>query len=110
MAPSRETDTFAARAGARRPHRSRPMKTRTYCLLALATLGLGCDRTDITSPDPATQPAAPSVAQGTIAQETVIDFHSPKTHAGPGAHPTVESTQYSFFNGGIRWAAGASVE
>ena len=86
------------------------MKTRTYRLLALVTLGIGCDRTGITSPDPLIQPATLSRAQGTVAQETVIDYHSPKSHAGPGPHPTVESSQYSFFNGGIRWADGASVE
>lgn len=87
------------------------MTRRTYWLLALVTLGSGCDRTGITSPDSGMQPrASASVDPRTLAQETVIDVHEPKTHAGPGAHPTVESDRFGLFNGGISWASGASVE
>ena len=86
------------------------MTTRAFWLLALVTLGSGCDATPPTSPGTMPPDATTSRLQGAFAQEVVIDFVSPKTHAGPGPHPTVETSSYTFFSGGIRWFAGSSVE
>ena len=86
---------------------------RMYWLSALALLVYGCDATRSTSPDNGIQPDAMSaVAPRPWVQETVIDYVGPRfTHAGPGPHPTTETSSYSLLSGGIRWFnAAATVE
>jgi len=41
--------------------------------------------------------------------ETFVDYAFP-SHAGPGPHPTTESSDFQLTQGGIRWFAGSEVK
>lgn len=85
------------------------MMKRSWLLLAALPLGIACDSS--TAPDPIPlSDAASSRETRDVAQDVIVDYVTPRTHAGPGAHPTEESDRYSLFNGGIRWFNGGTVE
>src|SRR3989344_5191060 len=44
-----------------------------------------------------------------FAAETFVDYAFP-SHAGPGPHPTAESSDFQLTQGGIRWFSGGTVE
>jgi len=47
--------------------------------------------------------------QREFVEEVFIDFAAP-THAGPGPHPTTESSDFKLTQGGIKWFSGDNVE
>jgi hypothetical protein len=84
---------------------------RSYWVAVVALFVYGCDAARPVMPDKAVPDAASSISQRTLAQEIITDYRGPSdTHAGPGPHPTTESDRYSFFNGGLQWFAGGTVE
>lgn len=44
-----------------------------------------------------------------FAEEVFIDYAAP-SHAGPGPHPTAESSDFKLTQGGIKWPNGATVK
>ena len=42
-------------------------------------------------------------------EEVFVDYATP-THAGPGPHPTTESSDFKLTQGGISWFSGSNVE
>lgn len=54
---------------------------------------------------PSPRTAAPV---GEFVAETFVDYAAP-SHAGPGPHPTTESSNFQLTQGGIRWFTGGAV-
>jgi len=92
---------------------NRHMKIAIRLLPVAALLAISaCDTTRPVAVDQALQPdASAATVQRSFAQDIIIDYAGPTdTHAGPGPHPTTETSSYSLLNGGIRWFAGGTVE
>jgi hypothetical protein len=103
-------DVLAAKVARRRlaPSTEDSMKARhgKVALLVVA-LTMGALRTWVLS----AQGLAPrsKAPQLEWIQEIFVDYGSP-SHAGPGPHPTTESSDFHVTMGGIRWFAGDTVK
>lgn len=84
---------------------------RFLCVVAVVAF-TGCDAVRPVAVDSAIgSDARSALIRQNFAEEIVIDHVGPgDTHAGPGPHPTTESSRYSFLSGGIRWFSGSAVE
>lgn len=93
----------------------KPVSPSPIASLALVSLlAVGCADEPLT---PRFDVAEPSFARGAAAspltgewvQELFIDRGNDDTHAGPGPHPTEESSRFAFIQGGVRWFAGDAI-
>ncbi len=76
-------------------------------LIAIAFLVIGAFLvSSVVTAAPSPRATAPLSA---FAEEIFVDYAAP-SHAGPGPHPTIESSNFQLTQGGIRWFAGGDVE
>lgn len=76
-------------------------------LIAIAFFAIGAFLVStVVTAAPSPKATAPISA---FAQEIFVDYAAP-SHAGPGPHPTNESSDFQLTQGGIRWFFGGTVE
>jgi hypothetical protein len=82
---------------------------RSTVLLALLTVSCEAPTSPI-PPDDARPAAVRADISDPWVEEIFIDRHPDPTHAGPGPHPTTESSAFHLTMGGISWFDGDAVE
>lgn len=91
---------------------------RSVCVLPCLVLTIGAS--GCTNPSPAAPSPDGLATTGSIslnakvplvefASDTFVDFAKP-SHAGPGPHPTTESSDFQLTQGGTRWFSGGAVK
>ena len=76
-------------------------------LIAIAFFAIGVFLvSSVVTAAPSPKATAPISA---FAEEVFVDYAAP-SHAGPGPHPTTESSDFQLTQGGIKWPNGATVK